>query len=197
MNHILQTLLAYVLLYKYPSIFIITFLGAFALPLPSGSVLMAAAAFSLQGYMNFYLVLFTGILGNMAGDSSGYWLVRLYGIRIMDKLGLGKFFKQERLDAAREQIDKHPIPAIYLSRFMTAIAPAVNVISGLTKLPYKRFLLFEGLGEVTECSVFCGIGWIFGANWQYVDQFSGRLWILAVAGALVSILFWRLILKGK
>jgi membrane-associated protein len=192
---ILSTLLSYVLLYKYLGIFVITFLGAIALPLPSGSVIMAAAAFSVQGYLSFFLVLFVGILGNMAGDSSGYWLVRLYGVSVVHKIGLGRFFKQERLDYARELLDKHPILSIYFSRFFTAIAPAINIVAGFTKLPYKRFLLFEALGECTEVTFFAVIGYIFGNNWTYFSQLSDKFWILIVAGMLASVFLWKLILK--
>ena len=193
----LATLLSYVLLYKYPAIFVITFFGAFALPLPSGSVLMAAAAFSVQGYMNFPLVLLTGIAGNMAGDSSGYWLVRQYGVKVLDKIHLGRFFHKDRLDGARNQINKHPILTIYFSRFMTGIAPAVNVVCGFTRLPYKRFLLFEALGEITECSVFCFIGYIFGSNWEYVSQLSGGFWIIILAGVLTTFMVGRMIFKKR
>jgi membrane protein DedA with SNARE-associated domain len=194
---VLATLLSYVLLYKYPAIFVITFFGAFALPLPSGSVLMAASAFAVQGYMSFPFVLLTGIAGNMAGDSSGYWLVRNYGIGVLDKLRLGRFFKKDRLDGARNQIDKHPILIIYFSRFMTGIAPAVNVVSGITRLPYKRYLLFECLGEITECSVFCFIGYIFGSNWEYVSQLSGGFWVIILAGVLTTFVIGSMIFKKR
>ena len=49
MSHVLSTLLSYVLIYKYIGIFIITYLGAIALPLPSGSVLMAASDLLCKG----------------------------------------------------------------------------------------------------------------------------------------------------
>jgi membrane protein DedA with SNARE-associated domain len=194
---VLAALLSYVLLYKYFAIFVITFFGAFALPLPSGSVLMAASAFAVQGYMSFPLVLLTGIAGNMAGDSSGYWLVRRYGIIVLHKLRLSRFFTKDRLDGARNQIDRHPVLTIYFSRFMTGIAPAVNVVSGITRLPYKRFLPFECLGEITECTMFCFIGYIFGSNWEYVSQLSGKFWIVILAGVLTTFMIIRLVFKSE
>ena len=194
---ILSTLLPYVLLYKYLGIFVITFLGAIALPLPSGSVVMAAAAFAVQGYMNFYLVVFVGILGNMAGDNAGYWLVRLFGLKIMKKIGLARFFPEERLHYARTKLEQHPILSIYFSRFFTAIAPAVNVVAGFTELAYSKFLLFEALGEITEVSLFGIVGYIFGNNWTYFSQLSDKFWILIVAGMGLSVLLWKMILKKK
>lgn len=197
MSHFLPGLLSFVQIYKYWAIFIITFLGAFALPLPSGSIITAAAAFAVQGYMNFWLVLITGIAGNMVGDSLGYWLVRLYGVSIVHKIGLGKFFKKERVDYARHELDKHPILAIYFSRFFTAIAPAVNIVAGFTALPYKKFLLFESLGEITEVSFFAIAGYFLGSNWQYFGQITSKLWILTVGGMVLSVMLWRMFLKKK
>ena len=197
MNHLLTLLLSYVLIYKYPAIFIVTFLGAIALPLPSGSVLMAASAFSAQGYMNFYWVLVVGLLGNLAGDNSGYWLVRLYGTRILSKLGLAEFFPPERLEAARDKLNTHPMLAIYFTRFFTSIAPAVNVVSGISRLPYQRYLLFEALGELTEVACFCILGYIFGSNWEYISKLSGWLLVLILAGWLTSYLVWKIVFKKK
>ncbi len=167
------------------------------MPLPSGSVVMAAAAFSIQGYLNFYLVVLVGIAGNMAGDSAGYWLVRLYGMEAVSKVGLKKFFPLEKLHAAREQIEKHRLLTIYFSRFMTAIAPAVNIVCGFTELPYREFLLFEALGEFTEVSFFAVMGYIFGSNWEYFNQVSDKFWMVVVAGVLFSLVLWRYILRKK
>jgi membrane-associated protein len=194
---VLASLLPYVLVYKYLGIFVITFLGAIALPLPSGSVLMAASAFAVQGYMNFPLVLLTGIVGNVAGDNAGYWLVRIFGMSAVKKAGFGRFFKEDKLDGAREQIENHRFLTIYISRFMTAIAPAVNVVCGFTRLPYKEYLLFEALGEISECALFCAIGYIFGSNWEYINQLSGKLWIIVLAGALTSYMVGRVIFKKR
>jgi membrane protein DedA with SNARE-associated domain len=194
---ILSSLLSFVLIYKYYAIFIVTFLGAFALPLPSGSVVMAAAAFSLQGYLNWFLVVLVGIAGNMAGDSSGYWLVRLYGKPVLNKLHLSKFFKEDKLLAVRDQIERHKVLTIYFSRFMTAVAPAVNVVSGFTALPYREFLLFEAAGEFTEVTCFGLIGYLFGSNWEYFSRLSGDFWVFLAAGLICSAMLWQLLLRKK
>lgn len=197
MNDILSILLSYVQLYKYVGLFIITFLGAIALPLPSGSVVSAAAAFAVQGYMNFYLVVLVGIAGNIIGDNTGYWLTRWYGITAVHKIGLGRFFKQNRLDYARKLLDDHPVLSIFFSRFFTAIAPAINVVAGFTKLKYKKYLMFEAGGEIAEVVFFAGIGYIFGNNWEYFSQLSNKFWILSVGGMVLSVILWKIILNRK
>ena len=195
MTNVTSFLLSYVLIYKYVAIFVITFLGAIALPLPSGTVVMASAAFATQGYLNFFAVLFFSILGNMAGDNSGYWIARKYGLPVFYKLGLRKIVDSEKRHKLNRGIDKHPLLIIYFSRFMTGIAPTVNVVCGLASFSYKKYLTFEALGELTECAFFCLMGYVFGTNWQSLTQFSGSSWIFIFSGALLTYLVWKFIFR--
>ena len=198
MGFLLNSLLPYVLLYKYVAIFVITFLGAIALPLPSGSVLMAAAFFATQGYMNFYFVLLTGVAGNMAGDSSGYWISRGYGRRFLSKISLFKrILDSDSFKYVETQISRHPFVTVFLSRSMTSVAPAVNILAGFGKMKYLVYLLFEGLGEVAEVSVFCLIGYFFGKNWQQFDQLGGKFWIVILSGIVFSFFFWKFLTRKK
>lgn len=197
MANITELLLSYVLIYKYLAIFIITYLGAIALPLPSGTILIASAAFSTQGYLSFPLVILTGILGNVAGDNSGYWLVRRYGVEALHVLGMKRVVTSEKYNSIRREVNNHPILIIYFSRFMTGVAPLVNVVSGVTRLSYRRFLTFEVLGECTEVSFFSLVGYSFGANWEYVTKFNGESWIILLAGAIFTYLVLHYFFKRK
>jgi membrane-associated protein len=197
MGNITSLLLSYVLIYKYLAIFVITYLGAIAFPLPSGTVVMASAAFATQGYLSFPLVLLVGILGNVAGDNSGYWLARRYGVRALHMLGLKKVVGSEKYNSIHREVNNHLIIVIYFSRFMTGIAPAVNVISGTTNLAYKRFLVFEVLGECTEVSFFASIGFAFGANWEYFSRFAGDSWIIILSGLVFAYLVLHYFFKNK
>lgn len=197
MGNIVGPLLSYVLLYKYFAIFVITYLGAIAFPLPSGTVVMASTAFATQGYLSVPLVFLTALLGNVAGDNSGYWLTRRYGVRFLHFVGLRKVVTSKNYQRLYEEIDHHPIIIIYLSRFMTGIAPTVNVISGTTRLPFKKYITFEFLGECTEVGFFTLSGYFFGANWSYIEQFSAESWVLLLSGAVLTYLAWRFLIKKR
>jgi len=197
MQNITSFLLSYVLIYKYLAIFIITYLGAVAFPLPSGTVVMASAAFSTQGYLSSPLVIITGILGNVAGDNTGYWLTRRYGVRALHLLGLKKVGGSEKYQKVHESVNDHPILLIYFSRFMTGIAPTVNVICGTTRLAYKKFITFEFLGECTEVIFFAAVGYIFGANWEYLNEFSWEFWAIFLLGIIFTYLFGRFVFRKK
>ena len=197
MEHITSSLLSYVLIYKYLAIFVITYLGALAFPLPSGTVVMASAAFATQGYLSFPLVFLTALLGNIAGDNTGYWITRRYGVKALHLIGLRKVVGSEKYQKVREMVNGHPILIIYFSRFMTGIAPTVNVICGTTRLAYRKYITFEFLGECTECAFFVLMGYLFGANWEYLNEFSWEFWVLLLLGIICTYLFGRFIFKKK
>jgi len=197
MPDIIAALIFYVLLYKYLAIFVITFFGALALPLPSGTMIVASIAFSTQGYLSAPLIIIIGILGNIMGDNTGYWLARRYGVRALLWLGMKKLVNSEKYRDINEEISSHPILTIYFSRFMTGVAPTVNVICGLTRLDYRRYLTFEVLGEIMEVSFFALLGYIFGANWKVWISYSGYFWIFLLTGVICTYLFIKYVLKSR
>jgi len=197
MPDLISTLISYVLLYKYLAIFAITFLGALALPLPSGTMIIASVAFSMQGYLSAPLIVIVGILGNVMGDNAGYWLARRYGVKALLWLGMKKLVNSEKYQNINEEISRHPILTIYFSRFMTGVAPTVNVICGLTGLNYRRYLTFELLGEFMEVSFFALLGYILGVNWEAWLKYSAYFWLFLLAGVILTYLLLKYILKSK
>lgn len=91
MEAIFNTLLAFLLLYNYAGIFVISFLAAFLLPLPSSSLLAAAGAFSAQGHFTISHVLTVAFLGNILGDAAGYFIAEKMSRSFLEKIGFKKY----------------------------------------------------------------------------------------------------------
>ena len=102
--------------------------------------------------------------------------------------------KYQKIHAA---VNDHPIVLIYFSRFLTSIAPTVNVISGTTRLSYKKYLTFEVLGECTEVAFFSGAGYIFGTNWEYLNKFSWEFWAMFLFAIIFVYLSGRFVFKRR
>ncbi len=192
MNFLIQILLPYLLLYKYWAIFSITLVAALILPIPPGTLLMASAAFASQGYLSFGWVVVVGIAGNIAGDNLGYWLAWRYGKKALHKIGFGKILDSEKYKNIERRIRKKPGALIFFSRFEVFSNLAVNLIAGLGKVPYRKYLLYEGIGEVFQVTLYCGIGYFVGDNWQEINALIGRFLLLIIlVGAIFVIIFWN------
>ncbi len=192
MSTIVTILLPYLLLYKYWALFGITFIAAFFFPVPPGTLIMASAAFSFQGYFDITWVIIVSILGNILGDNAGYWIARLYGTQMLYRIGLRKTLESPRYQKIQARIVRRPGFIIFISRFEVFTNLAVNLISGLGKVSYRKYLLYESIGEISQVLIYGSIGYIFGSNWQTISSLIGRGLLIIV---IIAIVLWLIMRK--
>lgn len=198
MSTIVQAILPYLLLYKYYTIFVITFVAALAFPVPPGTLLMASAAFASQGYMSFWAIVFWGSFGNILGDNLGYWLARQYGVRVLHKIGFKKILSSPRYKAVELKILRRPGFFILVTRFEVFSNLAGNIIAGLARVPYRTYLAYEAFGEIAQVLLYASIGYFIGENWEYASGLISRsLLVVALIATLLILIFWKRITRQK
>lgn len=196
MDFLLQNIIPYVVAYKYTALFAIAFIAAFIVPIPSGSVLMAVSAFVLDGYFNLGLIIIISIIGNLLGDSLGYWVARLYGEKIFSHLGFKRLLKSKTFNLIEERFREHPGFIVLASRFEVFSTLSVNLLSGLGKVPYRKYLLYESIGTIGQVCLYSSIGYIFRYNWQAVNTLMGKIsLIIGLILILLIISFWSKIIE--
>jgi membrane protein DedA with SNARE-associated domain len=196
MNASAQTILAYVLLYKYWALFAITFIAAVVLPIPPGTLLMASSALANHGYLSFPLILIVASSGNILGDNLGYWLSRLYGKPILYRIGFKKVIESQRYKAIEKRLVKEPGWIIFISRFEVFSNLAVNILSGIGQVPYGRYLLFEATGEILQVVIYCSIGYFFGDAWQSINAAINKSFsIIVLIAVVLGFIFWKKVKK--
>ncbi len=188
MDFFVQDIIPYLLAYKYITLFIISFSAAFIIPIPSGSVLMATTALASEGYFNFPLVIIISIIGNILGDNLSYWWARIYGKKIFSYIGFRKIIKSRTFNRMEEKFRKNPGIIVFLSRFEVLSTLSINIISGISHVPYKKYLLYESIGSMSQVLFYGSIGYIFGYNWESADTFIGKISIL-IFTILILLLF--------
>jgi membrane protein DedA with SNARE-associated domain len=192
MDFIVQNLVPYLLLYKYVTIFLIAFFAAFIVPVPSGSILMAASAFASFGYFNLFWVIIISIIGNILGDNLGYWVARIYGKEVLSKIGFRKVLESRVLKNIENEFNKRPGFIVFASRFEVLSTLSVNLLSGLSKTSYKKYFLHESFGSVAQVCVYSLLGYLFADNWESVNTAIGQFSLLiGLAVILFLISFGR------
>lgn len=186
MNFILENIIPYLITYKYLTIFIIAFGAAFVVPIPSGSILMAASAFARFGYFNIYWVIILSIIGNIIGDNLGYWLARIYGREVLCHIGFKKIIESNTFRNIENKFNKHPGFIIFASRFEVLSTLSVNLLSGVSKTSYKKYFLHESIGSIVQVCFYSLIGYFFADRWESINTTIGKIMLV---GALILILF--------
>lgn len=181
--NILNSLLSYVLLYRYVTIALVVYFSAVILPLPSNAMLLAVGAFASQGYFNFWLALTVAVVANTLGDLTDYWLAWHFGERVTRLL---RFHKFKFYDQLREELRTDAAITVFTTRFAGSLSPVANFLSGLVRVPFRIFLVNDFLGNVIEPFAALGLGYLAGNYW---NNFSNLLEIIAAIVAVAVIMF--------
>jgi membrane protein DedA with SNARE-associated domain len=176
-------LLTQIINYGAPLFGLLLLLGALGIPLPASILLVAAGAFSQQGFLDWFSIAIFGLLGAIAGDAISF--------------GMGFYAKNwvsKRLQgsptwrSAQKSFDARAGLAIYLTRFLiTALAVPTNLIAGGSGIPFRRFMIYDSLGELTWIVLYGGLGYLFGSQWElaseFISNFGGLILGLVILGA--------------
>ncbi|MBI5963453.1 MAG: DedA family protein [Chloroflexi bacterium] len=162
-----EFLLTQVINYGAPLLGILVFIGGLGVPLPCTALVIAAGAFARQGILPWYTTALISIISVVIGDSLSYSVGYYFSNKV-----LLRFSGTPRWIKAEQSFQKYGFLSIFFSRFLvTAIALPVNLLSGTTRFPFKQFFLYDVLGEVVWIFGYGGLGYLFGSEWELVNEF--------------------------
>ena len=166
--HIDQHLFALVAEYGallYLFLFIVVFCetGLVVTPfLPGDSLLFAAGVFSADGGgLNVVATLVVFYTAAILGNTSNYWIARLFGSRIIDS-GKVKALTPERMAKLDHFFAKYGGLTIVITRFMPFFRTFAPFIAGTGHMNFAKFTLFNCIGGIAWVSLFVLVGYFFG-----------------------------------
>lgn len=179
--------------YGLPVLFLSLLIGAVGVPLPGSLMLLAAGSFVEQGDMSLWPVLALSAVGAILGDNVGYALGRFGGSRLTR--GISRFIGgEDRLRAAEDWLKRREGAGIFLSRWLfTPLAPFVNITCGVTNYPWRRFLLYDVLGEALWVVLYVLLGKLFSDRVQAMSDMVGDFMWMIIGLIFVIVLGWKLI----
>lgn len=191
MNSMLPYILVLLQEYGYPILWLIIFVSAAGIPLPTSLMLLAAGAFAALGDFNLLILIPVAISAFIAGDNTGYLLGWIWGSKLLDWLeasGKFRFIKPHSIARSRTYFNRLGGWAIFFSRFLvSALGGAINILAGAERYPYRRFVVYDAGGETLGASLPLLLGYVFGASWFAIGDILGSLslFILATLAVLV------------
>jgi len=197
----LAVFLSYLLLYKYLALFLVTLLASFLLPLPATAFIIAAGAFAAQGYFNFFEIIGVGFIGSVLGDGLGYFISLRWGKHVLNRIGFRRMLSSRKFVEMENFFSQYAISTIFFSRFLvTGLGSIINVLAGLSKVSYKKFFIFDWMGEFVYVSLYAGMGFIVGDEWRYlsniIEEVALILLLLVLIFLVVRIYFKKKSLKN-
>ena len=185
--------LAWMASYGAPLVGGMLYLTALGVPMPGTLIVIASGAFIRQSLLDATYTPLLGFLGTIGGDVSLYLVGFLASGWIERRFGQSSAWK-----SARELFNRRGGIAIYLTRWLlTAIAFPVTLIAGSSRYPFKKFLLFDVLGELTWFALYGGLGYAFGSQWELISDFLSEFSGFVLGGVVVAVGVVVLVKAGK
>lgn len=177
--------------------YLVVFLGAtlesaafLGLLVPGETLVILAGVLVSAGVLGMPEAMTVATAGAVLGDSIGYELGRHLGRPWLAKHGTRVGFHERRLQRMDELFARHGGKAVLLGRligFLRALAPFV---AGASRMPYRRFLLFNVAGAMLWAIGFVLLGFVLGESWQVAERWVGRAGLAGGVLVLAAVVVW-------
>ena len=161
------------------------------LVVPAGVALLVASFLSTQGLMDLPVVVGAACAGAWLGDSTGFWVGRRAGRRILAHGGVGDRALAGRRVRLRRLLQAPPFVSITLARVVAFVRTLMPLGAGMGTVGYARFLLWDAIGIVLWAASYVAVGVVAGESWQRVSRWVGAGWIVIFAVAVAGVVVRR------
>ncbi len=159
--------------YGYWAVLFVLIICGFGVPIPEDITLVSGGIIAglYPEDVNVHYMLVVSMLGVLAGDSTMYWLGRIYGIKILRFRPLRKLLSSKRLKMVREKFDQYGNRVLFIARFLPGLRAPIYMVSGITnQVSYTRFVLLDFCAAIISVPIWVYLGYQGANNRDWLTQ---------------------------
>ncbi|MCM3662470.1 DedA family protein [Georgenia satyanarayanai] len=157
-------------------------------PIPSEVILPLAGFTASQGELSLVGVILWTILGSVVGALALYGLGASLGIHrlkaIAERLPL---VDAGDIDDTERWFDRHGPKAVFFGRMLPIFRSLISIPAGIERMPLPVFLGLTTAGSAIWNTLLVGAGYLLGENWHVVEQYTGILQWIVIAGVVGAV----------
>lgn len=198
----MEFLISFFSSYGYWAVFLVLLACGFGVPIPEDITLVSGGVISGLGYTNVHWMLVVSMLGVLVGDSTMYWLGRIYGEKILKFPLIRNVATPERFAQVQERFEKQGWKLLFVARFLPGLRAVVYLVSGISrKVSFTLFLLVDFFAAIISVPIWVYLG-DFGAknlDWLQEQIHKGQMviWVLLIIGGVFVYWKWKKNRKNK
>jgi membrane protein DedA with SNARE-associated domain len=185
--------------FSYLLVFFILLLCGLGLPVPEDVSLILGGSLVFQGKANLFLMMLTGYVGIILGDSLMFLLGRRFGSQVGIKQGglLGRIITPAKRARVEALFMKHGEKVVMIARFLPGVRAPTYFTAGSVGMRYSHFVFFDSVAALASAPIFVLLGFKFGGELEYlVEQVrKGQRSVLLALAVVVLVGFfvarWR------
>jgi membrane protein DedA with SNARE-associated domain len=144
------------------------------------------------GFLYFWPVYISLMLGDLVGDVIWYYIGRKYGYKFISKHGHRFSITEVGVARMTELFHNYKNIVLFLSKISNGLGFAIVTLmtAGMIKIPFGRYILINIVGQLIWTGFLIGTGFFFSHLYITVNNVIGRISITA-AIVIVAILGYR------
>ena len=181
--------------YGYLAVLVIVGLESTGVPLPGETTLVAAALYAGATHnLNIVGVVIAAALGAIIGDNLGYLIGHWGGYRLLIRYGRYIRLSEKRIKIARYLFLRYGGEVVFFGRFTAILRTYAAFLAGTTRMPWRRFLLFNAAGGIAWATIYGGGAYLLG---RQIEWLSGPIEIVFVAAAVIAVVVGAVIIRRQ
>lgn len=179
--------------YGLMAMFLLILLEYACFPVSSEIVLPFSGAVASLNGIAFPIILLTSIIAGMIGVSICYFLGRLGGTSILERI-MKKFPKtQKGITSSMERFQHYGTIAVCVGRVIPICRTYISFVAGAAKQSYTTFIFASTIGIIVWNTFLIGLGYLCRENWDqikvYYDEY--KHFILIGFALFILVLFLK------
>jgi len=163
--------------------------------LPAEATVLLAAFLAEEGVFSIQAIALATVAGAFLGDQFGYVLGRTNRLRLGRSTGRAGALRRQYQGAVTDLFRRHSAAAVTVGRFISFVRTLMPWFAGVSRVPYRRFVLYDALGVLGWSAASVTVGFLVGESWHLVAG-----WLGTVSGAILVILLvgsWLLVRRMR
>ena len=193
MDHLVSLLTAVPAPWAYTLIGLLVFAEAalfVGFVLPGETAVLLGGALASTGRLSLIGLLLIVVGAAIVGDSVGYEVGRVAGPRLLDARLLRRH--RSRLDPLRDRLRTKGGLTVVMGRFTALLRAVTPALCGMSRMPYRRFLVYNATGGAVWGVGVVVLGYLAGTSYQRVQSSLGGFGaVLLVLFAAVCLVLWH------
>ncbi len=189
MTHELET-------YGLALLFLFVAIEGCGVPLPGETALATAAVLAGSGHFSLVAVIAVGAAAAITGDNTGYWIARLGGRALLERIPVVRDSVPRLLPRGERFFAKHGPKAVFVARFFAGFRITAAWLAGLSHMRWRTFAVFNAAGGILWSILIATVAYEFGrAAVSAVSSYGlyavSALVVVGIAAYCAHRFWWR------
>jgi membrane protein DedA with SNARE-associated domain len=180
---------------SYLGFFVLIALTGCGMPIPEEAFIVLAGVLSSQSQLDWRVAFAVCLAGAVVGDSCMYAIGYRWGHGIFTSHPrFAKLFASENEQQFQKAVEAHALKVMLLARFLVGIRAPVYVMTGVVRLPFRRFLIYDVISASLVVGVVFGLSYLFGeqvTGWVKHAETRATIVVVLIVIAVLSTLYYR------